>query len=285
MEKTLIAFDTETTGQYALGSEICEIAAVKWQNGREVATFQSLLKPRAPMSDFVIGIHGITNEMVATAPLAKDVLPEFLAFLKGGVLLAHHAQFDLGFLAVQIEDAGLPLPTEPTICTSLLAQAIETETVNHKLQTLVQHYGIDPGQAHRALDDARACLHVALRLFEKMAHGQEITLEQMAEPMYRANRKSGRALPGAGPMHFSRFSMRELARNPDFSQLIEAARMKRPVSMIYRGGSRPGQVREILPLGIIRQLDGDSLVASEIVDGRIADQSKRYWLKDIISVG
>ncbi len=285
MEKTFIAIDTETTGQYALGAEICELAAVKWQGGREIATFQSLLKPRAPMSDFVIGIHGITNEMVATAPLAKDVLPEFLAFIKGGILLAHHAQFDLGFLAVQIEDAELPLPAEPVICTSLLAQAVETETVNHKLQTLVKHYGIDPGQAHRALDDARACLHVALRLFTKLAPGEQLSVEQMAEPMYRPNRKSGRALPGKGPLFFSRFSMRELARNPEFSQLIDAARRKNYVKMIYRGGSRPGQVREILPLGIIRQLDGDSLVASEVTDGKLAEQSKRYWLKDIVSIG
>lgn len=79
--------------------------------------------------------------------------------------------------------------------------------------------------------------------------------------------------------------MRELARNPEFSQLIDAARRKNYVKMIYRGGSRPGQVREILPLGIIRQLDGDSLVASEVTDGKLAEQSKRYWLKDIVSIG
>ena len=75
--------------------------------------------------------------MVADAPPIAEVLPEFLKFISGSVLLAHHAQFDLGFVASALEDCDLPLPSTPAICTSLLAQANVPETVNHRLQTLV----------------------------------------------------------------------------------------------------------------------------------------------------
>ena len=286
----MIAFDTETTGQYPVASEICEIAAVKWVDGREVATFQSFIKPKEKMSDFVIGIHGITNEMVADAPHARDVLPKFLEFIKGETLMAHHAQFDLGFVAAALEENGLPLPSEPTICTSLLGQSIETETENHKLQTLVKHYGNDPGQAHRALDDARACLHVGLKLIEKMQSKVDhtLTLDEICAPMYWPRRRMGKGpvftLPGSGPLKFSRFSLKELNENPDFAKMIEAIRKKAAIKMVYRGGSRPGVIRDVLPLGVIRQLNGDSLVASEIVDGVVDPQSKRYWLKEIVSI-
>lgn len=116
------------------------------------------------MSDEVIAIHHITNEMVENAPTIAEVLPKFVEFIRGSVLLAHHAQFDLGFVAASLEESGLALPSEITVCTSLLAQATVPETPNHRLQTLVPFFGVDPGQAHRALDDARACLHVALKI-------------------------------------------------------------------------------------------------------------------------
>lgn len=301
-EATWIAFDTETTGRYPVESEICEIAAVKWQGGREVGTFQALIKPSRPMGQAVIRIHGITNEMVADAPNVCDVLPKFLEFIKGGVLLAHHAQFDLGFTAAQIEGCGLALPPEVAICTSLLAQATVSETANHKLQTLVPFFGIDPGQAHRALDDARSCLGVAMAIFNRLqaaAPGEELTVQDIAMKMKR------RTLNDLGVMRFSQFSMSELTRNENIARFVKAAKDGRIVEMAYAGGSRPGQKRWIKPIGIIRQLEGDALVALEISPADAArfsqmsllgDQhqvyavedeaayAKRYWVKDVQTI-
>lgn len=289
-DATWIAFDTETTGRYPLESEICEIAAVKWEAGKEVETFQALVKPSKKMRPEVIRIHGITNEMVADAPSIGPVLRDFKKFIAGGVLLAHHAQFDLGFVAAQMEDCDIELPPELTICTSLLAQGNVPETANHRLQTLVAHYGINPGQAHRALDDARACLLVALRIFERLAdqlnaapNGPSVqarlTVSMIAEKMLR------RTLHDLGPLKFARFSIRELMTHPHLLRYVEAARTQQIVEMVYRGGSRPGQSRNVLPIGIIRQLDGDALVASEIgEDVRSLQQAKRYWVKDVTSI-
>lgn len=275
-EVSWVAFDTETSGRYPIESEICEIAAVKWTAGGERATFQSLIKPSKPMSDEVIAIHHITNEMVAGAPTVCEVLPKFVEFISGSVLLAHHAQFDLGFVAAALEDCGLQLPSEITICTSLLAQATVRETPNHRLQTLVPFFEIDPGQAHRALDDARSCLGVALKIFERLQGeaSKPLTVDEIAAKMLR------RSSVDLGPMKFARFSMDELRRNPSLVRFIEAAKAQKPVSLVYNAGSRPGKPRTILPIGIIRQLEGDALVAIE--EGEKV--AKRYWIKDVQSI-
>jgi DNA polymerase III subunit epsilon len=281
-DTTWIAFDTETTGRYPVESEICEIAAVKWQAGKEVDTFQSLVKPSKKMGQEVIRIHGITNEMVATAPSKDSVLKLFSEFICGGTLLAHHAQFDLGFVAAEMESCGIQLPTELTICTSLLAQGNVPETPNHRLQTLVAHYGIDPGQAHRALDDARACLNVGFRIFDRLSSlspDSGLTVEAIAQKMLR------RTPFDLGPLKFQRFSLNELRKNSDIDRFIEAAKKSQIVELVYRGGSRPGQPRNVLPIGVIRQLDGDAIVAAEIGDKvSSVNQSKRYWIKDIMSI-
>lgn len=271
---TWIAFDTETSGKYPIESEICEIAAVKWQGGKEIGSFQSLVKPSRPMSQEVIRIHGITNEMVKDAPEIGPVLKGFADFISGGVLLAHHAQFDLGFVAAQMDQQGLALPPELTVCTSLLAQGNVPETPNHRLQTLVAHYGINPGQAHRALDDARACLLVALKIFEKFP--ESMTVEELAKRMLR------RSQADLGPLRFSRFSIDDLvAQHPHIRKFFDSIPNRQIVEMVYKGGSRPSQPRNVVPVGVIRQLDGDTLVASEIGD---LTQVKRYWVKDVTSI-
>jgi DNA polymerase-3 subunit epsilon len=279
-EATWVAFDTETSGRYPIESEICEIAAVKWKTvdgvATEVESFASLIKPTKSMSAEVIKIHGITNEMVAEAPPIAEVLPKFLEFIEGSVLLAHHAQFDLGFVANALEDCNLQLPDHPTVCTSLLAQGNVPETPNHRLQTLVPFFGVDPGQAHRALDDARACLNVAIKIIERLQLNSEnhLTVDDIAAKMLR------RTSLDLGLLYFSRFSMNELRQNENLKRFIEAARTQTPVQLTYAGGSRKGQARTITPIGVIRQLDGDALVALELGD----TVSKRYWIKDVVSI-
>src|ERR1700677_4644319 len=96
---TYVAFDTETSGKFPLVAEIVEIAGVKWQRGKVIETYQTFVKPQRPMGESVIRIHHITNEMVEDAPRIHEVLPGFDAFIQGSVLMAHHAAFDMGFLA------------------------------------------------------------------------------------------------------------------------------------------------------------------------------------------
>jgi DNA polymerase-3 subunit epsilon len=261
---TVVAFDTETSGQYPLQAQVCEIAAVKWQGGSEIASYQTLVKPDELMSDFVIGIHNISNEMVADAPKISEVIGEFVRFLEGSIPVAHHAPFDLGFLAPEIEAEGLPLPQQPALCSSLLSRKMIKESSNHKLQTLIHALGLDGGQAHRALDDARACLGVTLECFRRL--GEDATLDD-------AIKAQGSVL------NWRSYSMEDLKEKERTANLIKAIREGREVSLVYEGGSRPGKPRAVRPIGVVRNPNGDYLVASE--QGKMPP--KRYALDKITS--
>ncbi|MCM2281914.1 MAG: exonuclease domain-containing protein [Bdellovibrionaceae bacterium] len=259
---TFVGFDTETTGKYPLTAEICEIAGVKWRGGKVVDTFSTLIKPTRPMGEAVIKIHGITNEMVADAPTMPEKIEEFHRFLQGAIPIAHHAPFDLGFIAVEFERAGLALPGEPVICSSLLSRRLIPESGNHRLQTLIGFLQLEQGAAHRAHDDAKACLEVALKCMERLVPGASLADVLAAQ---------------GGALDWSRFSMRELENKDSVRALIQATREERDVDFVYEAGSRPGQTRRIRPVGVVRSLDGDFFVGIEAGD----TQSKRFFLDKV----
>lgn len=260
-ELTLVAFDTETTGKYPMGAEICEIAAVKWQNGVVVDQFQSLCKVSQPMGDEVIAIHNITNEMLHDACALSEALTRFHAFIEDSVLLAHHAPFDLGFLAYEFEKLKLPFPTSPVVCTSLLSRKVIIDSPNHRLQTLIKHLQLPSRQAHRALSDAEGCLDVALKCFEKMG---ECTLGRICEVQTKT-------------LNWIDYSIDQLWQKPAYRQMIEALKDQDLVQIEYMGGSRPGQRRTVRPIGLVRSPDQDFLVAVE-VEG---EHPKRFFLDKV----
>lgn len=256
-----IGFDTETSGKYPLESEVCEIGAVKYHNGKVIDEFKSLVRTREPMSDTVIKIHGITNEMLIGAPEMKDVIPQFHKFIQGGTLVAHHAPFDLGFLAVELENHGLSLPTNPVICSSRLSRNIIKNVPNHRLQTLITCLDLHKGQAHRAHDDALACLELAMLCIQR---AQANSLDEVFKLQ-------------DGPLFWKSYSLNDLAdSSQNFLILIEAIKQKRNVMLTYKNGNIPGRERDIKPLGIVRNPDGDFMVALD--DSPIP---KRFYLKKV----
>ncbi|WP_253720971.1 exonuclease domain-containing protein [Bdellovibrio bacteriovorus] len=263
-EYTFVAFDTETSGAYPVGHDIVEFGAVKWYKGEEIGRLQFLIKPRELMTDFIIGIHGITNEMVADAPPMSEKIREIHDFIKGTIVMAHHAPFDMGFLAADFEKNHLPLPSEPALCTSLLSRKWIHGVENHKLQTLVKHLTIDGGQAHRAYDDAKSCLYVALACFQKM--NENVTLAEVIKSQ-------------AKNLWWKDYSLAAL-NAPKFQFIKEAILAKRDIDMVYMGGSAKGEVRRITPIGIVRNPDGDYLQAF----CHNEKTAKRYYLNRINDV-
>lgn len=261
---TFVGFDTETTGRYPLTAEICEIAGVKWRGGKVIDTFSTLIRPSRPMGEEVIKIHGITNEMVAEAPVMSEKIREFHEFLKGAIPVAHHAPFDLGFIAIEFERNSLELPIDPVVCSSLLSRKLIPESGNHRLQTLIGFLALDQGTAHRAHDDAKACLEVALKCMERME--PETRLSQVLETQ-------------GGVLSWQRFSMRELENKDEVGAIVQAAREESEIEFTYSGGSRPGQKRKIKPIGVVRSLDGDFFVGVEPGE----TQSKRFFLDKVLS--
>lgn len=261
-EYTYVAFDTETSGAYPIGSDVIEFGAVKWRGGQEVGSYQTLLKPRALLSEFNMSIHGITNEMVAEAPKMSEKIREIHEFMSEGIPVAHHAPFDMGFMAVEFETHKLPLLVNPVLCTSLLSRKWIHGCANHKLQTLVKFLNLEGGAAHRALDDARSCLKVGLECFQRM--GEKATLAE-------AIKSQGKSL------QWSDYSLLRW-NNPIVQTLIEAVYQSKNVDLVYQKSSTASaDPRQVKPLGIVRNPDGDYLQAFCLRD----NVSKRYLLTKI----
>lgn len=265
-EATLVGFDVETSGKYPLADEVCEIAAVKWRAGQIIGEFQTFVQVSRPMSDEVIQIHHITNEMLVGAPSRDVAIRQFRDFIADDYVVAHHAPFDLGFLAPEIERAKLILPKKNAFCSSLLSRKAYPESENHKLQTLIKFFKLNQGQAHRALDDARACLEVAIKVFERLEQRKSNVL--MIEDIYEYQEAQ---LP------WSDYSVIFLKSHPVYSQIVQALEAHSEVQIVYSGGSRPGQARTVKPMGLVRNPLDDYLVATEVV-GEIP---KRYFLNKI----
>lgn len=261
---SLVAFDLETTGKYPLSAEICEMAAVKYKGGKVEAYFETLIRPDAWMMQEVIDIHGITNEMVAHAPTIDHKIVDFLRFCEGSVLMAHHSPFDMGFLAWEFEKAKLQMPQEPVLCTSLLSRALIKESPNHKLITLAKTLGINPGNSHRALDDARTCLDVGLICLQRLGEDAWLT---------EAVSVQGQTLL------WKDFSIEALTKNEASRIVVECIQNQLEVAIVYEGGSNPGKERVIFPSGVVRGPERDFIIALDPKE----KVEKRYYLEKISS--
>jgi DNA polymerase-3 subunit epsilon len=264
-EYEFVAFDTETSGAYPLGSEIVEFGAVRWKQGQIVDQYQTLIRPSKPMSDFIIGIHGITNEMVADAPFMKDKIGEIRKFFDGAFLMAHHAPFDLGFVNLEFEKFNIPAPLEPVICTSLLSRKVIHETANHKLQTLIKFLNLDPGSAHRAADDARNCLDVGLECFKRL--GETATLQKVFATVEK-------------DLRWSNYSLLSV-NNGVIDSIRRAVIEQKHLDISYTTmNAKKAETRRITPIGLVRNPDGDFVMATCHRDGA----QKRFYLQKISDI-
>ncbi len=155
-----VAFDLETTGLSPQLDRIVEIGAVKFVDGREVSRFGKLVDPEMPMPPGAMAVNGITDDMLAGKPTVREVLPEFLDYIRGAVLVAHNASFDLGFIRSAMGRLGLGLLANDYVDTKVMAQKAFPGRPNYKLQSLAADLGVRSLEAHRAVDDARVCQEV-----------------------------------------------------------------------------------------------------------------------------
>jgi DNA polymerase-3 subunit alpha (Gram-positive type) len=162
-DDTYVVFDVETTGLSATYNQIIELAAVKMKDGKVIDTFSELANPHQPLSEQIVKLTGITDEMLKDAPEIDDVLKRFYDFVGEGTLVAHNARFDMGFLQVGYKKLGLKLD-HPVIDTLELARFLHPYLKNHKLNTLCKQFNIELVNHHRATDDAEATGHLLWKL-------------------------------------------------------------------------------------------------------------------------
>lgn len=181
-EVTFVVVDLETTGGRAGSDAITEIGAVKVRGGEVLGEFQTLVNPGVPVPAQITVLTGITNAMVLPAPRIDEVLPTFLEFVRGAVLVAHNAPFDVGFLRAAARATGHPWPGNQVVDTVRLARAVVTrdEVPNHKLSTLAGLFRAEVTPDHRALSDARATVDVLHALLGRLAGAGVTHLEDLA---------------------------------------------------------------------------------------------------------
>ena len=166
LEKPFAVIDFETTGLYpAVGDEICEIGLVRMERGEFVKEYSQLVNPGRPMDPAAAKVSGITAEMLEGQPPFEEVADEFLALLEGAILVAHNAEFDMGFLQVKLQRIGRPQLGNPVLDTLEMARSRE-ETGPFTLGILANRLGIEGPHAHRALDDARMTARVLLHFLK-----------------------------------------------------------------------------------------------------------------------
>ena len=181
-EVTFCVVDLETTGgSAAAGSMITEVGAVKVCGGEVLGEFQTLVNPHQAIPPFIAVLTGITDTMVAASPTIEQVLPQFLEFAQGTVLVAHNAPFDVGFLRHFAEQQGRPWPRFEVLDTAKLARRVITrdDARDCKLSSLAVVFGSATTPNHRALSDARATVDVLHGLMARLGNLGVHTLEEL----------------------------------------------------------------------------------------------------------
>ena len=166
---TYCVIDTETTGRSPQWDHIIEVAAVKISDGRETGRFSSLIQPPSMpggtyVDDFIEALTGITDEMLAGAPFAPDVLEEFATFVEDAPVVGHCVSFDIDFLYDSF-DRYLDRPfSNDYIDTLRLARKLHPEMSHHRLADLVRLFDVAHNDAHRAMGDVEATAECFARL-------------------------------------------------------------------------------------------------------------------------
>lgn len=175
------AIDIETTGLKPESDEIIELAAVRYRDGKEVDRFQSLVRPKGNISDFIENLTGINNAMVSDAPKIADILPSYLLFLGNDVLLGHNIKFDMGFIDEATESIGFDSPENKWNDTMLISRDVFKGERSHKLKDLCSRLNIPELQEHRALSD---CIrtHLCYEAMREYCETNNVAYKKMKAP-------------------------------------------------------------------------------------------------------
>jgi DNA polymerase-3 subunit epsilon/CBS domain-containing protein len=165
-----VVIDTETTGPDARKASIVEIAGIRLARGRldDDTTFRRLVNPKEPIPPASTGVHQISDADVAGAPDFAGVWPDYSAFAGDRVVIGHMIGFDLAVIKRECERAGIDFTPPPSLCTRLLAQAIEPTLSVYSLESLAEMFGVEISGRHSALGDAATTARIFCALVPRL---------------------------------------------------------------------------------------------------------------------
>ncbi len=182
LDETYVVFDLETTGLYAdKGDSIIEIGAVKMCKGKIIDSFDVLVNPGIRISDEIISITGITNEMLEGKGKEEDTVKDFINWVGDLPMVAHNAKFDISFINSAYRKYKLGVLNNTLIDTLGLSRYLESNERYHNLATLVIRYNIDWDEEkhHRANYDAEGTALIFYKMLNKLKNNNINTIEDL----------------------------------------------------------------------------------------------------------
>jgi DNA polymerase-3 subunit epsilon len=182
-----IVFDLETTGFYPYeGDEIISVSAVTVENEniKKGPSLDHLVNPHRIIPPTITELTGISNEMAERSPSVLWVLNEFLSFARGGILVAHHAGFDLGFINLKLKQFCNASLSHPVIDTFILAKAALPKEKYHTLDSLIRFYKLSSAGRHTSLGDAVITAEILVKILGDLSLRGVETLQDLNNYCY-----------------------------------------------------------------------------------------------------
>ena len=178
LDTTYCVLDLETTGLSFRTEKITEVGIMKVKNGQVIDEFSCFVNPEKPIPQRVVEVTNITDEMVKDAETIDKVFPKILDFVGDSVLVAHNADFDIGFLKYNAKQLGYTL-NNTYLDTLRLARELFPDYKKYKLGIIAENLGIKVEVAHRALDDVDTTVKVFNVMLDMLKEKGVKTLEDI----------------------------------------------------------------------------------------------------------
>ena len=186
--------DIETTGGYAAANGITEISIHVFDGKTVIEKFETLINPNQPIPYYISAMTGISDKMVANAPLFEDVAEKIYSLLQDKIFIAHNVNFDYSFVKSHLKEAGFDLNSKK-LCTVRLSRKIIPGLPSYSLGKLCQSLGITINDRHRAGGDTAATVKVFQLLLEN-------DKEKHIEKSLQRNSKEAILPPNVPKEHF-----------------------------------------------------------------------------------
>ena len=177
-ETTYCVLDIETTGISRFTEKITEFGIMKVKNGEVIDTFECFVNPEKPIPPRVVEVTNITDDMVKNAETIDKVMPKVIEFVGDSVVVAHNANFDVGFIKYNAENLGLEF-NNTYIDTLALAKELFPDFKKYKLEIIAEKLGIKVDVAHRALADVETLVAVFNVMLKQLKEKEIFDLSEM----------------------------------------------------------------------------------------------------------
>ena len=178
LDADFVVFDIETTGFSPVNNRIIEIGAVKVEHGEITDRFSTFVNPDVPIPFEIEKLTSINDSMVVDAPMIDEVLPRFLQFCEGCVMVAHNASFDMSFIMENCRRLGYP-DTFTYVDTVGIARVLLPGQAKHTLDAVAKTLGVSLENHHRAVDDAEATAHIFVKFIPMLRERGAENLQQV----------------------------------------------------------------------------------------------------------